>query len=354
MFHFAGGIHQVSVGEVNQCMWGAWLHNDIAIQGGPGSSGAAVIGKWFDHIQGCGVSIYRQIHQDWGTSVERRLISFAHFANPGATLDCISAPYLYDSNFYVSSSAHLSESGYEFLRWSLAYAGHGNDHPGLKMFEVQENHSNHHIIPRGDLLYLWDYVYDVPTYQPVTDRLKEAIRLQVIAESLNAKRRKTPFNSQERANFLYNEQLKVYGQLRQHLNELCVTYYDRYGRYQSVNGPIGFYWAEWNLFKGWNSHHRSDDPVRDGEDRSEKNKPHGFNKGLWECLKNPKTGLYHGIQSLKQSTLSGVPNISLLSQLDESVVKIIELWIRLPKHHKIIHPFNPDEWESQKGLYRVR
>lgn len=355
MFHFAGGSHQISVGEVRPCTWGSWLHNDIAVQGGPGSSGAVVIGKWLGRVQGCGVSIYRQVQHDWGTSVERRLISFAHFTNVGATLDPISAPYYYSPHFYVSSTNPFSESGYEFLRWKLAYTREGNDHPNLPMFaHTEANHSNHHIIPRGDLLYLWNYAHDVPTFQPIMDRLRGAIDIQVTKESLVAKKKEAPFNAKQRADALYDQHLAVYGRLRRCISGLYITFYDCHGRYQVMNESIGFYWAGWNLFKGWNEHYRSDDPLHDGEDRSEKTKPKGFNKGLWSCLKDPKTGLYQRIQELKQATLKGVPDVGLLLQIEQSLLGIREL---LDKNSalKLPHPYNLAEWEPRGvGLYRVR
>lgn len=188
MFHFADGMHQISTGNMHDCVMGSWLHNDISIQAGPGSSGATVIGKWFDRTEGCGTSIYRKIGNEWRTSVERRLISFSHFTNSGATLDSISAPYLYDPHF-LPSAASFSESGYEYLKWFWQeYAGQGGKHPSPAMYNVQDDHSNHHIIPQGDLFYLWHYVSDTLTYQPVNDKLKCAILMQVKTELLNPKK----------------------------------------------------------------------------------------------------------------------------------------------------------------------
>jgi hypothetical protein len=350
MFHFAGGMHQISAGNMHDCVMGSWLHNDISIQAGPGSSGATVIGKWFDRTEGCGTSIYRKIGNEWGTSVERRLISFSHFTNSGATLDSISAPYLYDPHF-LPSAASFSESGYEYLKWFWQeYAGQGGKHPSPAMYNVQDDHSNHHIIPKGDFFYLWHYINDMPTYQPVNDRLKSAILKQVKRESLTAKK---GFYPKKRANEPYDAQLELYNRIRNNFNELLqLSYIDHY---PSSEITKRFCWFGWNLFQGPDANHRTDDPSSssDNTDLSEKHKPKKFNKGLWDCLKNPQTGLHQKIQALKQATLKGVPDTNLLFQLDASLATIIDLLKKSPSLVKT-YPFNPTEWEEQGGKYWVK
>jgi len=350
MFHFAGGMHQISAGNMHDCVMGSWLHNDISIQAGPGSSGATVIGKWFDRTEGCGTSIYRKIGNEWGTSVERRLISFSHFSNSGATLDSISAPYLYDPHF-LPSAASFSESGYEYLKWFWQeYAGQGGKHPSPAMYNVQDDHSNHHIIPKGDFFYLWHYINDMLTYQPVNDRLKSAILKQVKRESLTAKK---GFYPKKRANELYDAQLELYNRIRNNFNELLqLSYIDHY---PSSEITKRFCWFGWNLFQGPDANHRTDDPSSssDNTDLSEKHKPKKFNKGLWDCLKNPQTGLHQKIQALKQATLKGVPDTNLLFQLDASLATIIDLLKKSPSLVKT-YPFNPTEWEEQGGKYWVK
>ncbi len=347
MFHFADGMHQISTGNMHDCVMGSWLHNDISIQAGPGSSGATVIGKWFDRTEGCGTSIYRKIGNEWGTSVERRLISFSHFTNSGATLDSISPPYLYDPHF-LPSAASFSESGYEYLKWFWQeYAGQGGKHPSPAMYNVQDDHSNHHIIPQGDLFYLWHYVSDTLTYQPVNDKLKCAILMQVKTELLNPKKTK------QRAGQLYADQLDLYTCLQNKFKKLLeISYKDQY---QIQETTKMFCWFGWNLFQGPDANHRTDDPKSssDKTDLSEKHKPKKFNKELWECLKNPQTGLYKSIQVLKQATLKGVPGTDLLFQLDTSLATIIDLLKKSPSLVKT-YPFNPTEWEEQGGKYWVK
>ena len=344
MFHFAGGMHQISAGKMQECVMGSWLHNDISIQAGPGSSGATVIGKWFNRTEGCGTSIYRKIGNEWGTSVERRLISFSHFSNPGASLDPISAPYLYDPHF-LPSAASFSESSYEYLKWFWQeYAGQGGDHPSLAMYKVHDDHGNHHIIPKGDLFYLWHYVSDTLTYQPVNDRLKGAILMQVKTELLDAKKTK------QRAGQLYSEQLNLYTCLQNKFKKLLeISYKDQY---QPQETTKRFCWFGWNLFQGPDSNHRKDDP-KFSIDRSEKKKPREFKEKLWDCLKNPQTGLHQKIQALKQATLKGVPDTNLLFQLDASLATIIDLLKKSPSLVKT-YPFNPTEWEEQGGKYWVK
>lgn len=137
MFHFAGGKPQISVGQIERnYVSGYQLHDEIAIQAGPGASGATIIWKGFDGIFGGGISIYRKIKEEY---VDRRIINFATFRYGLRYPDSVSAPYLYNFNFTVIPTNALTESGYEFLQWrDETYRGLRVDKPDLDDYQFND------------------------------------------------------------------------------------------------------------------------------------------------------------------------------------------------------------------------
>lgn len=312
MFHFAGGNHLLSVGHVSAPSRGAWIHNNISIEAGPGASGAAIIQKKFSHVSSHGISIYRMISR---ILPERRVIPFARFAGPGVISDPIAAPYKTAGSSIKMVTSHLDD-GYEFLSWSVRlHAGRRANKPAGAVYEVtDENHSVHHIIPCFDLLFMWDYLdprgdNNFYGYEDFRDVLKflSPLSLRDDGRPIMEGDRKTPRREFTRTHFA---------------------------------------WSWWNLFKGWKGDLRFDDPKDGSEtgDRSEKVRPLRFNPELWGAVKE----LYEAIQLLKmppynnkkkeENLLAKLKHVNSIWQGMNKLVGSREIY---PK----IHEFDSEEWK---------
>ena len=339
MFHFAGGKHLLSTGHVKSLSFGSFLHNNINIDAGTGASGAAIIQKNFERIASHGISIYRNILNDMGERrVERRIIPFERFSNAGAINDYISAPYV-DPSFCIVPPTSLEESGYEFLKWHWSFSSEGGaNRPNSVIYDLSpqypDQHSNHHIIPRGDLWFLWEYF---------ATSARKQVEETVKSEVLEAKRKgkSIKFDKTARINELLAQEERRYASIRHTLNQLSPewpTPRDHQAR--------RFAWSYWNLFKGWKGEFRLDDPVRDGFDRSEKRKPKNFNKRLWESLKSQNVGLYDCIQALRAASKRGLTSPYILENLENALNNIYSAWASFQKSNRTIYIFDEDEWEE--------
>jgi hypothetical protein len=358
MFHFADGVHQISTGDVPPPPPGAaFIHNNIPIEAGSGASGATVIRSTGPKdVQAYGISIYRLVRPGtYSRDAERRVIPFAKFELSGWT-GSISAPYsMLGCVEIISNPYDEDEDGYEYLKWLRDFEGIDKDKPGSKVYGVASSSTygvdpssqqNHHIIPRGDLWFLWEYFFTGPS----TELIKEV----VLREQLDAKRVKRAFDFDSKfAELLASEKVK-YLPIKKMLEQLSPDW-DAANRFARR-----FSWSYWNLFQGWQgASFREDDPakVQDAvHGRSEKQKPNGFDEKLWDALKKPYTGLYFRIQSLKEASKIGLPDPSLLEALGVSLRNLCTIWFGLPAKERIIHPFNPNEWilSQTTGKYRVK
>lgn len=381
MFHFAGAKHQISLGEIEPSM-NYNLYDDIVIQAGPGASGAAVIWHSFNKTEGCGISIYRMIKNN---SVERRLIAFNEFSNgPRWGGDGIKLPYWKNPSFNIIPTEAFDESGYEFLRYLSEARGLKKrpEHPTNNDFQVAANHSNHHIIPIDDLLYLWDYFHtlDKDTLQGIQKIV--AIEAKELYEEKNKAMLKE-FKSYPRDEYAYrwnnrhkeiqqiedevatfkinrfNEMYKE--QVKNLYFEFHLILYSLLSSYDSKNDQANrtwFAWSYWNLFKGWKLDYRYDDPAKkpQGSDFSEKIKPAGYSPRLWKCLKDKPNGLYNQIQELKKLPYS---NKHVENAVYGSLKALSNEWSQRRQNEKIIHPYNSQEWEimgsdDNHPIYRVK
>ena len=339
LFHFAAGIPQVSVGRVTEATFGSNLHNEIALQAGPGASGGVIISQNFDRVEGAGVSIYRMLQRDG--YVDRRLISFSRMSSPGWS-DAISAPYGVNPNFRVVPRDALTQSGYEFVRWlreahvNRRQGGHYRKH-GYQLVDQhdkplpRQQYSNHHIISLDDLLFLWDY------YQRLDPETEEEIRRKVADEArANGTQHKKSFDKKARTQQLRQQTIqKFYGRGQAIMQAISAPF--------SSPGDSRFVWSAWNLFQGWKCRYRTDDPskvaLRQGlRDFSEKQKPRNFNLQLWNCVK----ALNRSIQTLKTNSR----NVDFEVQTDEALENLKNIWMRLKSPQKP-HPFHEEEWENQ-------
>lgn len=339
MFHFAGTPHQVSIGHVYRPSRGAYLHDNVGIEAGSGASGAAILHQGLSRPTALGINIYRITSR---TDVQRRVIPFSRFTNPEGINNRISAPYLYDPRFRVIPPEAYNRDGYEFLQWQ--FPGHLRRVDTLggalyrdKVYGVLPNHSKHHIIPIPDLLYLWNYLNEDGDLNPI------------------------PPDGGGR-----------YYQFRETIKGLSPLWFDAYGklgfvaRLESRVSTLRrqfdrtyFAWSWWNLFKGWNSDYRQDDPsdhLEDspdrfiGSDTSEKKKPLSFDSDLWDHVKN----LGKIVRELKR--LPGRKDLTE-RRLLKALISLKEWWM---SKHKVtinprgsitieyppVHNYNPGDWEG--------
>lgn len=325
MFHFAGAEPHISVGHIYPSP-GAVLSSEIRIEAGPGASGASVFQQIGDRITTHGISIYRHM-DDWGIGrdTQRTIIPFERFTCPGILDNPIVAPYN-NPDFQVFSPESLEEDGYEFLR--VKPTGR-EESPNDPLYRVDNHMSNHHIIPMGKLLYLWDYFY-------TSSELPRDI--------WDSKSRRKGEQSH------YND----------HVERTYATARDL--MFRLIANPTGeprenrdkFAWACWNLFKGWNGDYRTDDP----ESNLEETRPQGFLTKQWEHIYN----LNSSIEELWKTSQRFDPREIQKSQQNVIVV-LREFYSYLnkfrPSRVGLIHLFYEPEWEvmgNRQGhrLYRVK
>lgn len=384
MFHFAGGIHQISVGKIAQSAFGYSLHDNIAIQAGPGASGAAIIWHDFYRTVGGGISIYRLKDNCW---IDRRIISYSQFTKPGY-IDNISAPYNDNPNFTVIYTEALNESSYEFKRWYIEiYCDPAirPDKVNNQIYKTLENHSCHHIIPMTDLLYLWEYLHTISDDQMMAINQRVTLecsierqkKIALMNNDLNGydqrerrflveQKRQQTTEIESQIELLKNAKIKEYreqalihryGIFLVLLQNLCApnTVHNIYDLKQD---KAAFTWSCWNLFKGWEGSYRQDDPARDGSyDYSEKTRPKYFDVKMWSCLKDPNTGLHSQIQQLKSIKN---PNTNVTSSLYKSLKSLETEWTKRQQNgNQTIHGFHQDEWEEMgkrdgHSVYRIK
>ena len=364
MFHFAGGKPQISIGNVETTQIGSDLFDTIAIQAGPGASGAAIIQKSLDRVRGGGISIYRMVN---GGYVVRRIINFSQFNQKDRWIDEISAPYNdgflpISGIFQIISPGMLEESGYEFLRWldeahgkRRGINGDKFSKPKYDIYKVENEayHSTHHIIPIDNMLYLWDYFYrlDEETCNIIRDQVKEEA-------SFSSKKYNQKLDRKNRYSKLYKKVLeRQYGKFHLLLDNLCPSFYEKNTKIE-LKHQKGFAWSLWNLFKGWNGTNRIDDPAvvalqNHSIDFSEKTRPKNFNEDLWEYVK----ALNDQIQILKKiKTL----DTTIENNIYLVLLNLEQTWKQLPKQaRRTIYSFNEEEWKLMgkrdgHSVYRVK
>ena len=366
MFHFSGGKPQVSVGKIHVSSFGSALHDNAFIQGGPGASGAGLIWKGFNTVSAVGVSIYRFMNEG---NIQRRIIQFPQFTS-GVFSDGISDPYRYNPSFMMIPVSAFNEDGYEFLRYRLdAHAGRRVDSPADNAYRVNLSHSNHHIVPIDDLLYLWDY------FHTLDENTVEQIRFQVNNECRKFKKLRTQALNRDIDEFYPTERQQKWEDGIRDINQAAELF--KNNRFDELYRDIllqkyclfyrvlirlcpnetfdrtWFVWSFWNLFKGWEKNYRADDPA-DGcsRDFSEKRHPKSFSSSLWNCIKNPETGLHHRIQQLKATKEINSSHETILFSCMDTLAKE---WSKRRPDEKIIHPYKAEEWDymGQKDGHEV-
>jgi hypothetical protein len=386
MFHFAGGKHQISSGEVKSYNpYYSTLHTDIEIHAGPGASGATVLmlNPLSQAVSGCAISVFRMMQNDWP---ERRLITFhkiyAYLRNEPDELnpDRVCAPYYYNTSFKVIPTDAFIQPGYEFVYYRDEIYGHQGPRP-VKPKKVhhydlldENTHSNHHIIPIRDLVFLWDYFHhiDNTTSQQITNKVTEQIKAErkeriyelnqdIHSQTLDYTQGKDMWDNGRqkiqddlailKETLLQEKKESVlknnFGYIINLFTQLCPHGIDAQNR---------FAWAYWNLFQGWNSDHRNDDP-RFEQDPSEKTKPLGFTTDVWNALKDEQTGLHRGIQDLIKANAYPAQRSKAESLVITSLNKLSGIW---GKHqHKTVHSYNPAEWlqvgyKNDHPVYELR
>jgi len=236
--------------------------------------------------------------------------------------------------------------------------------PSDGVYSVNTAHSNHHIIPIADLLYLWDYFHHLHEDEKNTIRHKvgkfveqekknRVLNLQKEIEeyySVGEKDKKwkeglssIKFDMIARKknlgdDFVQNKILNLYVNYHTLLISLSPG-----GR----NDRSWFAWSFWNLFQGWSRDYRTDDPSRNknGRDFSEQVKPLHFDQQLWGAVKK----LFSQIQLLKKQV---VPDQQVETNICISLTNLHSLWARQPQQ---IHQYNENEWQNmgQQGGHFV-
>ena len=370
MFHFSGGKPQVSVGKIHASSFGADLHANAFIQAGPGASGAGLIWKSFDSVSALGVSIYRFMNEG---NIQRRIIRFPQFRY-GVFSDGVSDPYRYNPSFMMIPVNAFNEDGYEFLRYRLeAYKGRRVEHSNHAEYPVKEHHSNHHIVPISDLLYLWDYfnTLDCQSELEVRRIVSAEVQERKWALQTSLQNEINQFYPHEREHHLrvgnariterlnhFSEQRyrAVYGQ------RVTEKYYLFHMVFQSLspnfqNNASAFAWSFWNLFKGWERSYRTDDPA-DGctLDFSEKTRPASFSHALWTCIKDDNEGLYRRIQQLKATA---TPNAANRATMFHCLTALANEWGKRNQAARQIHKYRGSDWEPMgkkdgHDIYQVK
>lgn len=341
-FHFAGGMPQVSVGNIQDFGNGTFLHNEAAIQAGPGASGAVLIQKNYNNVVGQGILIYRLFEDG---KVNRHLISFSQMHYPDSSPNKISAPYFFNQKFQVISTNPMEVSGYEFLQWraethvNRRYKG-CFPKPTHSVYQVEDDqrHATHHIIPIDDLLYLWDYVHTLD------EGTRMQLHHQTALEAQQIRRQNYSFNRDRRWKELINiELINRYGDLHTILNALCPVVCQQ-------STQTGFSWSLWNLFQGWSKDYRVDDPSQQNtRDFSEKMRPNSFEQNLWDHVKM----LYTTLQHLKK-------NPHAIQGTRDALADLNNYWQKLDRERREhLHAFNSQDWEpvgrkNGHAAYRVK
>ncbi len=366
MFHFSGGKPQVSVGTIHASSFGTALHDNAFIQGGPGASGAGVIWKSFNSVTALGVSIYRFIHAG---NIQRRIIQFPQFTLRVFS-DGISDPYRYNPSFMMIPVSALNEDGYEFLRYRLEdYKGRRVDHANHAEYPVREHHSNHHIIPISDLLYLWDYFNTLDSQSDIEVRRLVSTEVQNKKWALQTELQNeiNQFYSHEREQHFRTGHAQISERLNRFAEEryrvlygqkVFKKYYVFHWVFASLspsfqNNANAFAWSFWNLFKGWERRYRTDDPA-DGctLDFSEKTRPISFSHTLWACIKDDQAGLYRRIQQLKATA---TPNEANLTTMYNCLTTLAQEWEKRRLTERKIHRYRESDWDrmGQKDGHEV-
>lgn len=356
MFHFSGGKPQVSVGKIHVSSFGSALHDNVFIQGGPGASGAGLICKSFNSVSALGISIYRFINAG---NIQRRVIQFSQFKN-GVFSDGISDPFLDNPSFKMIPVSAFNEDGYEFLRYRLdTHAGRRVDSPSDSAYDVSAHHSNHHIIPIADLLYLWDYfhtldentVYEIRRTinkmvikfkQQKTKELNEDIRTFYRSESQQKWEDGMAQINRDAQNL---EKLQFSELYRMKLLENYSIFYDILSTLcpNLMFDRTWFAWSFWNLFKGWKKSYRTDD-TEDGctLDFSEKKRPVSFTPTLWNCIKDDNEGLYRRIQQLKATA---TPNSANKTTMYYCLTTLAKEWEKRSHTRTKICTYRDSDWD---------
>ena len=342
------------------------MHDNVFIQGGPGASGGGLIWKSFNAVSAVGVSVYRFISEG---NIQRRTIQFSQFKN-GVFSDGISDPYRYNPSFKMIPVSAFNEDGYEFLRYRLEdYKGRRVDHPDHAEYPVKEHHSNHHIIPISDLLYLWDYFNTLDHQSEMEVRRVVGIEVQERKWALQTKLQNdiNQFYPHERDHHLRTGTAQITERLNRFSEERYRVIYrqqvvEKYYLFHIVfaslspnfqNNASAFAWSFWNLFKGWEKNYRTDDPA-DGctLDFSEKTRPASFSHTLWTCIKDDNAGLYRRIQQLKATV---APNSANKTTMYCCLTTLAKEWEKRSHNERRINRYGESDWNpmGQKDGHEV-
>lgn len=389
LFHFAGGKPLVSVGRVDAAPEGmSWTKPVIDVHSGPGSSGAAAIGKYDSRIAGEALHVCRPKGAGYD---ERRFIEFSKLLKPGR-YDAIEAPYKAGRRLGLFNAATLNGDGREFLKYDAARHGgrrgaakHARAEDAFdtrKKFDCPRDEAyrfdrygpkfagqlqNHHIIPIDDMIYLYEYFsnLDKATYDVIRQKAKQQ------ASSAAGTKRETGRIGEFRRDMgaiKKEQQDKETDLFLQGCKEEIVR---RYARFHAVisrltpderpyrvfvtraeinrahEAKVYFSYAFWNLFQGYKN--RSDDPKNDGTpDYSEKRKPIQFNPALWTRLKDDTRGLYVRLKLLQHLSGKGVRSLRVQRQ-EALVFDSLSSISALTRGPGRIHPFSESEWEPSAG-----
>jgi hypothetical protein len=381
LFHFAGGNSFVSVGRVDAPPSGAsWIKPVVDVFSGPGSSGAAAIGKYGSKVLGEALHICRPQDADYDN---RCFIEFSNILKL-ASYDDIQAPYKVKEQLGLFNEASLNRDGREFLKYNAARHGarrrkknfNAPDHQQYRFERYGENFKdklqNHHIIPIDDMIYLYEY------FSSLDERTRFAIcnKAKNDASSVATLQRQAPFGEytqdmkrikkeQEssqldlRDEYYKNEVVRRYSDVHQLIKKLTPgerEYYPFVTR-DEINpaheSKKYFAYAFWNLFQGYKE--RSDDPKDDQTtDYSEKNKPKSFNGTLWPLLKHEKRGLYSRLKLLQHLSRQGVRNPDVIS-IEGAVVESLRSILAHTRGPGSIHPFAQTDWEvAPQRRYQIK
>jgi hypothetical protein len=138
---------------------------------------------------------------------------------------------------------------------------------------------------------------------------------------------------------------------------LCITTEDRIPNRPTDRAIFfrrRFAWSCWNLFNGWNSTYRTDDPKRDYKDRNEKVRPLSFNPQLWECVQ----ALYGQIRNLKSfNNPKTIKDVEAILKAENGLFNCLsnlnERWKAYLKNrnHARIHLYDSADWEFSGNAY---
>lgn len=347
LFHFAYGQHLISLGEIKTTKY-LHLHDNIRIQAGSGASGAMLL----HHVDGSptksrGISIYRFRKDGY---CDNRLLAYQTFVQARA-IDDITAPFRIGIEASDIRQHDFEQAGYEYVDWERYLAGGGvarEESPGLPMYGVLANHSNHHILPIRYLQYLWDYFHlnydrgNGDEFQiPYARRLREVDSDKIYKEAVDVCRINPGLFScdklvAEKTAALFK---KRYAKTSKVLDNLC---------WPLAPSGDNLAWANWNLFKGWNR------TIRGGEDPGDKpepNKPPTFDVNLWGYIDKLKLALLDlsaiNSRNRQRNVREEKACSEALRKLQHYVQSSADFQRKVREQGHFIHLYSVADWDKQ-------